>query len=258
MASTMASFARRWSPVAAWSVDDASTFAAQKEFKLLQLLSNDKKALATARRLGLFCQKPQPQSQAAHTGAGTGTGTGAGISRASNADAASAPAGPTRKQKVSTARSARRHASRRARKRWNRCATAVLCMVRLQRRVRGRVLQQDLADVDTLGDGSGAGSPAQPSSLVASGLAGPKRHERPDSTASSSHGSSAASSSDELEGNVYHGGCRAAPAKQLRVDAPLPPGWRMGVDHASGRPYYCDGYRSQWDHPGADYQRRHQ
>ena len=51
----MASFARRWSLAAAWSVDDASTFAAQKEFKLLQLLSNDKKALVTARRLGLFC-----------------------------------------------------------------------------------------------------------------------------------------------------------------------------------------------------------
>ena len=55
----MASFARRWSPAAAWSVDDASTFAAQKEFKLLQLLSNDKKAFVTARRLGLFCHKPQ-------------------------------------------------------------------------------------------------------------------------------------------------------------------------------------------------------
>ena len=51
----MASFARRWSLAAVWSVDDASTFAAQKEFKLLQLLSNDKKALAMARRLGLFC-----------------------------------------------------------------------------------------------------------------------------------------------------------------------------------------------------------
>ena len=91
----MGSFARRWSPAAAWSVDDASTFAAQKEFKLLQLLSNDKKALATARRLGLFCQKPQPQGQA------SAAHTGAGISRASNADAASAPAGPTRKQKKS-------------------------------------------------------------------------------------------------------------------------------------------------------------
>ena len=39
----MPSFARRRPPTAAWSVDDASTFAAQKEFKLLQLLSTDKK-----------------------------------------------------------------------------------------------------------------------------------------------------------------------------------------------------------------------
>ena len=61
----MASFARRRTPAAAWSVDDASTFAAQKEFKLLQLLSTDKKAFATARRLGLYstpnrnCSRPQ-------------------------------------------------------------------------------------------------------------------------------------------------------------------------------------------------------
>ena len=133
-------------------------------------------------------------------------------------------------------------------------------MVRLQRRVRGRILQRDLADIDTLSDGGGAGSPAELSSLVVRGAAGPKRPERPESTASSSHSSSAASSSDELAGDVYHGGCRAM-AKQLRVDAPLPPGWLMGVDHASGRPYYCDGYRTQWDHPCADYmyhQRRYQ
>ena len=47
----MASIARRRPPAAVWSVDDASTFAALKEFKLLQLLSADKKAFATARRL---------------------------------------------------------------------------------------------------------------------------------------------------------------------------------------------------------------
>ena len=57
----MASSARRRSPAAVWSVDDASTFAAQKEFKLLQLLSTDKKAFSTARRLGLFSAQPQPQ-----------------------------------------------------------------------------------------------------------------------------------------------------------------------------------------------------
>jgi hypothetical protein len=36
-------------------VDDPARFAAFKEFKLLQLLSTDKKALATARRLGSSC-----------------------------------------------------------------------------------------------------------------------------------------------------------------------------------------------------------
>ena len=49
----MASFAGRRRAAPPWSVDDASTFAALKEFKLLQLLSTDKQALATARRLGL-------------------------------------------------------------------------------------------------------------------------------------------------------------------------------------------------------------
>ena len=44
---TMASFAGRRRTSVPWSIDDASTFAAQKKFKLLQLLSNDKKALAT-------------------------------------------------------------------------------------------------------------------------------------------------------------------------------------------------------------------
>ena len=55
----MASFARRRPPAAAWSVDDASTFAALKEFKLLQLLSTDAKAFTTARRLGIFSSKQQ-------------------------------------------------------------------------------------------------------------------------------------------------------------------------------------------------------
>ena len=57
----MASFARRRSPAAVWSVEDAASFAVMKEFKLLQLLSTDKKALATGRRLGYSFQQPQPQ-----------------------------------------------------------------------------------------------------------------------------------------------------------------------------------------------------
>ena len=49
----MASFAGRRRAAPAWSIDDARTFAALKEFKLLQFLSTDKKAMTTARRLGL-------------------------------------------------------------------------------------------------------------------------------------------------------------------------------------------------------------
>ena len=58
----MASFAGRRRAAPAWSIDEASTFAALKEFKLLQFLSTDKKALTTARRLGLNSSQSQPQS----------------------------------------------------------------------------------------------------------------------------------------------------------------------------------------------------
>ena len=55
----MASFAGRRRAAPAWSIDEASTFAALKEFKLLQFLSTDKKALTTARRLGLSFSHPR-------------------------------------------------------------------------------------------------------------------------------------------------------------------------------------------------------
>ena len=58
----MASFVGSAPPRRAeWSVDDAARFAALKEFKLLQLLSSDKKALATARRLGFMFGHTQTQ-----------------------------------------------------------------------------------------------------------------------------------------------------------------------------------------------------
>ena len=47
----MASFAARRSPSALWTIKECAHFAALKEFELLQLLSKDKKAFATARRL---------------------------------------------------------------------------------------------------------------------------------------------------------------------------------------------------------------
>jgi len=62
----MASFARR-SLRPAWSVEEHALFAARKEYELLRLLSGDKKALATARRLGAFRQS-QPHLPAVAAG----------------------------------------------------------------------------------------------------------------------------------------------------------------------------------------------
>ena len=54
----MASFAGR-RPSRSWTVEECAVFAARKEFELLKLLSTDKKALATARRLGFFVGQTQ-------------------------------------------------------------------------------------------------------------------------------------------------------------------------------------------------------
>ena len=51
----MASFCRSAAPPRReWTVEDAARFAALKEFELLRLLSTDKQAVATARRLGFL------------------------------------------------------------------------------------------------------------------------------------------------------------------------------------------------------------
>ena len=58
----MASFLRCAAPLRReWSLEDAALFAARKEFELLKLLSTDKKALATARRLGFMFGHTQAQ-----------------------------------------------------------------------------------------------------------------------------------------------------------------------------------------------------
>ena len=125
----MASFARRRTPAAAWSVDDASTFAAQKEFKLLQLLSTDKKAFATARRLGLYSTQPQLQQTARSSAAATAT------SARRRPDAASGRlVGPNSRQKRSAERSARHHAQLQVQ--FYRTAIAVLYICRLRRMCR--------------------------------------------------------------------------------------------------------------------------
>ena len=139
----MASFARRRTPAAAWSVDDASTFAAQKEFKLLQLLSTDKKAFATARRLGLYSTQPQLQQTARSSAAATAT------SARRRPDAASGrPVGPNSRQKRSAERSARHHAQLQVQ--FYRTAIAVLYICRLRRMCRARRLQARLADLESL------------------------------------------------------------------------------------------------------------
>ena len=59
----MASFVRRAPPRPAWTLEERALFAARKEFELLRLLSTDKKAFATARRLGVFSYShSQPQA----------------------------------------------------------------------------------------------------------------------------------------------------------------------------------------------------
>ena len=102
---------RRRRAAPAWSIDDASTFAALKEFKLLQLLSADKKALMTARRLGLLLGQSQPQSQ--QQPPAVPAGRDAAALPAGAADAA-VPA-PLRRARRRAARSARRAASRASR-----------------------------------------------------------------------------------------------------------------------------------------------
>ena len=58
----MASFLHRPQRHADWSVEDCALYAARKEFELLKLLSTDKRALATARRLGLFQAAGHPHA----------------------------------------------------------------------------------------------------------------------------------------------------------------------------------------------------
>ena len=61
----MASFARLALPQCVWTIEEHALFAARKEFELLKLLSTDKKALATARRLGFTTSAWQPHSHTA-------------------------------------------------------------------------------------------------------------------------------------------------------------------------------------------------
>ena len=127
----MASLAGRRRVAPPWSVDEASTFAALKEFKLLQLLSTDKQALTTARRLGLSFSHPQSQPPSRSP-----AGSGAVPPRPPVAVAAPASTTKNARQRRSAERSARRHAARRAQL-CTRSMLSLLFIVRLRRMIDG-------------------------------------------------------------------------------------------------------------------------
>ena len=57
-----------------WTVEEAAVYAARRDYELLKLLSGDKKALRTARVLGMQLggqQQTPLQNAAAHTAAAT-------------------------------------------------------------------------------------------------------------------------------------------------------------------------------------------
>ena len=198
----MASFARRRPPAAAWSVDDASTFAALKEFKLLQLLSTDAKAFTTARRLGIFSSKQQQPQKTARSGA-----TDAATSARRTSDVASGhSAAPNSRRKRSAARSARHHAQIQVQ--LYRTAIAVIYFCRLRRKCRAQRLHAHLADLESLEAQSVRSDPGDaPLCFSSAPLAKSvsKRAYRPPSSASSSVSLSDSSSSAALPAGFYLG-----------------------------------------------------
>ena len=207
-----------------WSVDDASIFAAQKEFKLLQLLSTDKKAFTTARRLGLFSTQPQSQ-QTARSGAAAKV---ASVRRTPGA-ASGRTAEPNSRQRRSALRSARRHAQLQVQV--YRTAIAILYICRLRRRCR---LRRDLADLESLensahDNNSGFQVGFVPTSSGLMEASRSRRRDRPPSSASSSAASSTSSSGSALPGGFYQAQCPPAllqtggQRKQPRTVVPTPP-----------------------------------
>ena len=114
-------------------------FAARKEFELLKLLATDKKALATARRLGAFRPQLQPPSPAVAAGDGKAAAAPPPVAAA---PAASAPAQNSR-QRRGALRSAKYHATRRAQF-WSRSVLATMFIVKLSHEPAD-------ADVDDVG-----------------------------------------------------------------------------------------------------------
>ena len=95
-------------------------------------VSRDKKALTTARRFGLSLSHPQPQPPSKSTAVGGGTA----MPNAPAPAAAPVSSGPNARQRRSAARSAQRHAARRAQM-CSRSMLAIIFIVRLRRFVSG-------------------------------------------------------------------------------------------------------------------------
>ena len=113
-------------------MEEAAEFAALREFKLLTLLSKDKKALATARRLGGNWPQQPLATQQPHTCPDRGSRCGR------HGDPAATPRGKNARQRRSASR-----AEARAKQRWmqlNRTWLAVIFYVRLRLRQRERWL----------------------------------------------------------------------------------------------------------------------
>ena len=122
----------------AWTVEESAIFAARRDFELLVLLSTNKKALATARRLGLgraaqphtAAEKPQDR-QPCDGGAG-------GSAMASGMEAVRT----TARQRRSARRSALRHQRRRREHLLRtRCLLPALYLTRLRRAAAARRLR---------------------------------------------------------------------------------------------------------------------
>ena len=112
---TVAKSLRRAAPRAAvtvsdgrWSPKEAAEYAAQRDFRLCQLLATDRRAFAVARQLGLGPQVARgPQSQA--LGASPPPASSGGRQR--GVAPTRAPSKPNHAQRRSAARSAKKHAA---------------------------------------------------------------------------------------------------------------------------------------------------
>ena len=193
----MASFSRR--PSRPWTIDECALFAARKEFELLKLLSTDKKAMVAARRLGLHAVLPQPLPAKATAGKPAAASTRTPPSDAPSKANSAAKSNSRRKR--SATRSARHHAKRG--EQLYRCSLAMLFVVKLRRRVRAKVLVRDLADLESLSDGSSKEVLLERRKSAAT----LKRGDRPPSScsASSSRSTSSRCSSGDTPMGSYKG-----------------------------------------------------